>query len=294
MWGGGRVACPWKDGWRIFLSHCCAVLCWPSQLGAAVRQMLSLAGCWCLSACQISECYSVILLVCLNMARVPRKHWSPHDLAIWTASPRYIFSRYSSIFIVFAGQRPVTKSEHVCCLWHHCDTGMHSCLGCENCGVPVCAPAFCCSAIVSRILRLYRAPGSLPRMESGLWPGDKDGVVFIPASAVPLTVMIFMLLSYLFLAHSVQLISFHQVTIHPLAGAWPGNIRKTCSNLFLANLKFLVSHYVDFFFRLAVFGSSLCHSVAVWHWASYLTFLCLTFFILWLLWGLNELLNEKA
>ena len=150
------------------------------------------------------------------------------------------------------------------------------------------------AALPSRILRLYRAPGSLPQMESGLWPGDKDRVVFIPASAVPLTVMIFMLLSYLFPAHSVQLISFHQVTIHPLAGAWPGNIRKTCSNLFLANLKFLVSHYVDFFFRLAVFGSSLCHSVAVWHWASYLTFLCLTFFILWLLGGLNELVNEKA
>ena len=161
------------------------------------------------------------------------------------------------------------------------------------------SPGLCSSFLLlcpclCRIIRLYRAPGSLSWMESGLCPGDKGRVVFIRASAVPLTMMIFMLLSYLFPAHSPQLISFHQVTLHPLAGARPGNIRKTCSNLFLANLKFLASHYVDFFFRLAVFGSSLCHSIAVWHWASYLTFLCLTFLILWLLWGLNELVHERA
>ena len=41
------------------------------------------------------------------------------------------------------------NQRHVCCLWHHYDTGMHSSLGCEDCGVPVCAPAFCCSALVS-------------------------------------------------------------------------------------------------------------------------------------------------
>lgn len=72
------------------LSWCAVVL----KLSAVrCRQMLSFIGCSCFLGCWIS----VILLVCLNMARVPGKHQSPYDLAIWTVSPRYVFSHYSSI-----------------------------------------------------------------------------------------------------------------------------------------------------------------------------------------------------
>lgn len=85
------------DG-RIFPSHfmvLCARILYCEKWSDRSSQS---AGCWCFSECQISGCYPVILLVCLNMAGIPEKHWRLHYLALWTGNPKYIFSHYSSLF----------------------------------------------------------------------------------------------------------------------------------------------------------------------------------------------------
>lgn len=90
----------------------------------------------------------VILLVCLNMARVPGKHCRLHYLAIWTASPNYIFSHYSSIlYLQSKGESPNQRMAVACgiIMTHECNSS----LGCENRGILVYAPASCFSAILS-------------------------------------------------------------------------------------------------------------------------------------------------
>lgn len=124
MWASGKVECPRKDG-RIFLSPL-IVRCADTELWETVRQVLQIAGHWCFPNCQISGCYPVILLVCLNMARFPGKYCRPHYLAIWTVSPRYIFSHSSSILHLQSKDESPSQRMRAARGIHRYDTWMHS------------------------------------------------------------------------------------------------------------------------------------------------------------------------
>lgn len=173
------------------------------------------AGCWCFSECQISGCYPVILLVCLNMAGIPEKHWRPHYLALWTANPKYIFSHYSSLFYLQSKDESPNQRTPVA-HGHHCDMWMLSSLGriVEPWSVYQLATTQQSSLQTHKVVSW---PGLLPWMWQGARPGVTGRDLLTSASAVPLTVVT----SVLFFSFPSSFSSAHFVSTNEwLVGAW--------------------------------------------------------------------------
>lgn len=153
------------------------------------------AGCRCFSGCQISGCYPVILLVCLNMASIPEKHWRPHYLAMWTTNPKYIFSHYSSLlYLQSKDESPNQRMPiaHGIILTHECP------LLWGDLRTPGLHATSCCLQSSVQPHEAVLCPGLLPWTWPGVRPRDTGGGALISASAIPLTVVTSMLLSLSF------------------------------------------------------------------------------------------------